>query len=231
MGDAVITAVQQKLLRFIANYMSEHRGVSPTYSEMGEGIGLRAKSGIHRIVRWLEERGAIRRLPNRARAIEITRADLLHEMPSVHVERAVVAFPPTAPGNDHIIHTVAIMGTTTKIDTKPVGSLNVPQHFIDGLVGAGGYFALEVRGDAMIGAGLWETDMAIFVATDAAHSGDIAVAIIDGMETLFRRVRRRSTIIAFEAADLHYETRLIGADRVEIKGRMIGMIRRYPDKE
>ena len=223
----MLTSKQRELLLFIHQRIKES-GVSPSFDEMKEALDLASKSGIHRLITALEERGFLRRLPHKARALEVLK------MP----EAAAPAAPPRGkPGK------LAVVGGERSKDTGghwlPVlGKIaaGVPieaiQHEIN-KVGAPvemqpeDHFALEVSGDSMINAGILDGDFALLRRTDRAESGDIVVALIDDQEATLKRLRRRGNSIALEAANPDYETKIYGQDRVKVQGKLVGLYRRY----
>jgi repressor LexA len=234
----MLTKKQSELLRFIHERLQE-AGVPPSFDEMKEALDLRSKSGIHRLIMALEERGFIRRLANRARAIEVLR---LPESATVSTPRAQRFSPSVIPGNlgrvrppgptrdpdDHPAVMVPMMGRIaagtpiSAIQTR-LQTFAMPPEFL----GSGEHFALEVRGDSMIEAGIFENDTVIIRKQDTAETGDIVVALIDEEEATLKRLRRRGASIALEAANPAYETRIFGPDRVRVQGKMVSLLRRY----
>jgi repressor LexA len=233
----MLTRKQSELLRFIHGRLQEE-GVPPSFEEMKEALDLRSKSGIHRLIMALEERGFIRRLPNRARAIEVLR---LPESATVSPPRpqkfspSVIngnlgrraATPPRETGAEPPVM-VPLMGRIaagtpiSAIQTR-MDTVAMPPEFL----GGGEHFALEVRGDSMIDAGILENDMVIIRKQDTAETGDIVVALIDDEEATLKRMRKRGASIALEAANPAYETRIFGPDRVKVQGKMVSLLRRY----
>jgi repressor LexA len=232
----MLTKKQSELLRFIHERLQES-GVPPSFDEMKEALDLRSKSGIHRLIMALEERGFIRRLANRARAIEVLR---LPESATVAAPRPQRFSPSIIPGNlgrlrpptrdpeDLPAVMVPLMGRIaagtpiSAIQTR-VETFAMPPEFL----GGGEHFALEVRGDSMIDAGILENDTVIIRKQDTAETGDIVVALIDDEEATLKRLRKRGASIALEAANPAYETRIFGPDRVRVQGRMVSLLRRY----
>jgi len=235
----VLTQRQLQLLKFIHDYQREH-GVPPSFDEMRAALKLRSKSGIHRLITALEERGFIRRLPNRARALEVIR---LPESvvggpprgrfnPSV-VEgglakaKAPVAPPPQADNSNKSVM-VPVMGRIAA--GTPISAIQHRSHSVPmapEFLAGGDHYALEVRGDSMIDAGILEGDLVVVRKQDTANTGDIVVALIDDEEATLKRFRRRGSSIALEAANPSYETRVLGPDRVKIQGKLISLVRRY----
>ncbi len=234
----MLTRKQSELLRFIHERLQES-GVPPSFDEMKDALDLRSKSGIHRLIIALEERGFIRRLANRARAIEVLR---LPESATVAAPRTQrfspsvisgslgrVRAPQSLRGGD-VQHPVLVpvmgriaAGTPISAIQTRTQTLALPPEFL----GSGEHFALEVRGDSMIDAGILEDDTVIIHKQDTAETGDIVVALIDDEEATLKRLRKRGASIALEAANPAYETRIFGPDRVRVQGKMVCLMRRY----
>ncbi|HEX7967751.1 MAG TPA: transcriptional repressor LexA [Stellaceae bacterium] len=239
----MLTRKQYELLVFINRRLSDG-GVSPSFEEMKEALGLKSKSGIHRLISGLEERGFIRRLPHRARALEVVR---LPEDTAVIGARGRAAgsersrFSPTVIRGDF---KAALPGASSTGDGETVqlplygriaagtpiealrdqsNSIGVPS----GLLGSGEHYALEVAGDSMVDAGILDGDTVLIQRCDTADSGQIVVALVDSNEVTLKRLRRRGDSIALEPANKDYETRIFGPDRVKVQGRLIGLMRRY----
>ncbi|WP_454916899.1 transcriptional repressor LexA [Xanthobacter sediminis] len=237
----MLTRKQYDLLRFIHERLKE-TGVPPSFDEMKEALDLRSKSGIHRLITALEERGFIRRLPNRARALEVVRLpDSVAPglatprgatrgfSPSV-IEGSLGKVRPLAEDEEDTGQSVAVpvmgriaAGTPISAIQTRSATLNVPPE----MLGTGEHFALEVRGDSMIEAGILDGDTVLIRKCDSAETGDIVVALVDDEEATLKRLRRKGASIALEAANPTYETRIFGPDRVRIQGRLIGLMRRY----
>jgi repressor LexA len=232
----MLTRKQSELLRFIHERL-QAEGVPPSFDEMKDALELRSKSGIHRLILALEERGFIRRLANRARAIEVLR---LPESATVGAPRAQKFSPSVITGNlgkvrprggvETPIPVVMIpvmgriaAGTPIEAIQTRINTIAMPPDFL----GAGEHFALEVRGDSMIEAGILENDTVIIRKQDTAETGDIVVALIDDEEATLKRLRKRGASIALEAANPAYETRIFGPDRVRVQGKMVSLLRRY----
>jgi repressor LexA len=234
----MLTRKQSELLRFIHERL-QAEGVPPSFDEMKEALDLRSKSGIHRLIMALEERGFIKRLANRARAIEVLR---LPESATVQTPVRPRAFSPSviagnlgrarpasnAPVNDNPAVMVPVMGriaagTPIEAIQTRTQTIPMPAEFL----GAGDHFALEVRGDSMIEAGIHENDTVVIRKQDSAETGDIVVALIDGEEATLKRLRKRGASVALEAANPAYETRIFGPDRVKIQGKLVSLLRRY----
>ena len=234
----MLTRKQHELLRFVHERMRE-TGIPPSFDEMKEALDLKSKSGIHRLITALEERGFIRRLPNRARAIEILRlpegvgANPVRGRfnPSVvegGLARAKPPRPMPAQEDNGRSVSVPVMGRIAA--GTPISAIQNRSHSItlspDFLAG-GDHYALEVRGDSMVDAGILDGDVVVIRKQDQANTGDIVVALIDEEEATLKRFRRRGSSIALEAANPAYETRVLGPDRVKIQGKLISLVRRY----
>jgi repressor LexA len=232
----MLTSTQKELLLFINERLQES-GVPPSYDEMKEALDLRSKSGIHRLITALEERGFIRRLPHRARALEIIK------MPEgIHsgARRASKGFSPAViegsrrkgfsednEGGGYAMG-IPVMGRIAAGVPRSAiehhsHSINVPEDILS----PGEHFALEVKGDSMIDAGILDGDTVVIKKADTAANGDIIVALVDDEEATLKRFRRKGQSIALEAANPAYETRIFGPDRIRIQGKLVGLIRRY----
>jgi repressor LexA len=234
----MLTAKQKELLMFIHERLKES-GVPPSFDEMKEALDLRSKSGIHRLITALEERGFLRRLPHRARAMEIVRlpesmpqplaaARARGFSPSV-IEGSLGRVPQVADG-EPLPQSVSVPVMGRIAAGVPIEAIQTRLNTIDvppELLSKGEHFALEVRGDSMIDAGILEGDTIIVRKTDDAGNGDIVVALVDEEEATLKRLRRRGDSVALEAANPAYETRIFGPDRVRVQGRLVGLIRRY----
>ena len=232
----MLTRKQAELLRFIHERLKE-AGVPPSFDEMKDALDLRSKSGIHRLITALEERGFIRRLPNRARAIEVIK---LPDSVAHGVGARARGFTPSViEGNLGRVRAVAedeggkpvavpVMGRIAA--GTPVEAIQTRSHSINippDLLSTGEHFALEVRGDSMIEAGILDGDIALLKRTDGADTGDIVVALIDDEEATLKRFRRRGASIALEPANTAYEVRILPPNRVRIQGKLVGLFRRY----
>src|SRR5437016_1274796 len=234
----MLTRKQAELLRFIHERLKE-AGVPPSFDEMKDALDLRSKSGIHRLITALEERGFIRRLPNRARAIEVIKLpeSVAHGMGA---GRSRGFTPSVIEGNlgrvrassseDEGSRPVAVPVMGRIAAGTPIEAIQNKTHVINmppDLLSAGDHFALEVRGDSMIEAGILDGDTAIIKKTDGADTGDIVVALIDDEEATLKRFRRRGASIALEPANTAYEVRILPPNRVRIQGKLVGLFRRY----
>jgi repressor LexA len=222
----MLTAKQKELLLYIHERIKES-GVCPSFDEMKEALDLASKSGIHRLITALEERGFVRRLPHRARALEVLK--MPDSATPAAPPRGRAAFRPSVvPQESRGNYDIPILGRIAAgapieaLQTE-IGRVSAPAEFVSG----GEHFALEVRGDSMILAGILEGDVIILKKSEAAESGDIVVALIDEEEATLKRLRRRGQSIALEAANPAYETRIFGPDRVRIQGKLVALIRKY----
>lgn len=231
----MLTKKQLDLLEFIDRRLKRD-GVPPSFDEMKEALDLRSKSGIHRLITALEERGFIRRLPHRARALEIVK------MPDALTERGRGGFspqvieggrPPAAPPAALPVEAggaleIPLMGRIAA--GVPIAAISeVARHVAvpQSMLAPGQHYALEVRGDSMRDAGINDGDVVVIRQTATAETGDIVVALVDGQEATLKRLRRQSGMIALEAANPAYETRVYPESRVKVQGRLVGLIRTY----
>jgi repressor LexA len=236
----MLTKKQRELLMFIERRLRE-AGVSPSFDEMKDALDLRSKSGIHRLITGLEERGFIRRLPHRARALEVLRLP----------ETAAVAGRNPAAANDFSPKVIegsfrknGLGGAASQGDSGTVelplygkiaagtpiealrdhsGTLAMPAS----MIGRGEYYALTVEGDSMLDAGILDGDTVVIKRGDVAENGEIVVALIDENEVTLKRLRRKGDSIALEPANKKYETRIFGPDRVRIQGKLVNLLRQY----
>ena len=234
----MLTKKQSELLRFINERLKE-AGVPPSFDEMKDALDLRSKSGIHRLIMALEERGFIRRLPNRARALEVLKlpeASVPAGRRGGRFSPAVIegnlgkVRAPVTPVSDDFVPPISIPVMGRIAAGTPISAIQSRSHTISvppDFLASGDHFALEVRGDSMIEAGILDTDTVIIRKQDTADSGDIVVALIDDEEATLKRLRRRGASIALEAANPAYETRIFGPDRVRIQGKLVSLLRRY----
>lgn len=233
----MLTKKQIQLLEFIQSRMARD-GVPPSFDEMKLALDLRSKSGIHRLVTALEERGFIRRLPHRARALEILRlpdALMRSEGEDGGFRPRVITNdrPPRPRGAMPVVDSPAVelpvMGRIAA--GVPIEAISEVSHHIavpgSMLTGREHHYALEVRGDSMIEAGINDGDVVVIREQDTAENGDIIVALVEGAEATLKRYRRRGGMIALEAANPAYETRVLPESKVRIQGRLVGLIRSY----
>jgi len=215
----MLTAKQHELLNFIHERLAK-TGVSPSFDEMREALDLKSKSGVHRLISALEERQFIRRLPNRARALEVVR------MPDVAVPGAAAPRPVIpAAANDTIeipLHGRIAAGT-------PIEALQGTEGFAvpAALLGPGEHYALEVSGDSMVEEGILDGDFALIRKVESARDGEIVVALIDNEEATLKTYRREGQMIRLDPANRTYEPQRYDEGRVSIQGRLAGLIRRY----
>ncbi len=220
----MLTAKQRELLNFLMKYQAEFDH-APSFEEMKEAIGLKSKSGIHRLVSALEERGHIRRLANRARAIEIVDVS------------APVAKDTDKKTTDNVVQ--AQFGQSTSLSLPllgqiaagtPIEALSDNSRFLDvpaSMIGAGEHFALEIVGDSMVEAGIHDGDTVVIKKTEVASHGDIVVALIDEHEATLKTLRKEDGRIGLEPANRHYQTRYFSNNAVRIQGKLAGLIRNY----
>ena len=227
----MLTRKQRDLLDFIHKRV-ERDGVSPSFDEMKEALDLRSKSGIHRLITALEERGFIRRLAHRARALEILKmpdsADSPGFVPQViEGDRAAPprgAMPVEAAASELPVMGRIAAGTPIEAISEVASHVAVPQQ----MLGSGqSHYALEVKGDSMIEAGINDGDIVVIEEGATADNGDIVVALVEGQEATLKRLRRKGGMIALEAANAAYETRVFRDDQVEVQGKLVGLIRSY----
>ena len=233
----MLTRKQHELLMFI-NQRLTATGVSPSFDEMKDALNLRSKSGIHRLISGLEERGFIRRLAHRARALEVIK---LPDEVAVPAPTEKSRFSPTVIRGDF---SGALPGAPVAPDTEavdlplygriaagtPIEALRDQSNTVavpGSLIGRGEHYALEVAGDSMIDAGILDGDTVIIQRCETADNGAIVVALVEGVEVTLKRLRRRGASIALEPANKAYETRIFGPDRVKVQGRLVGLLRRY----
>lgn len=230
----MLTRKQHELLMFIHERIKE-TGVSPSFDEMKEALDLASKSGIHRLITALEERGFLRRLPHRARALEVVK--LPQQATTAAPPKGRGAFKPqlVEPGEGAPLPAAANDTRDLPVLGKiaagtPIEAIQQERDRLpvaETMLGAGEHFVLEVQGDSMINAGILDGDYVVIRRTDAATSGDIVVALVMGEEATLKRLRKKGASIALEAANPAYETRIFGPDQVQVQGRLVGLIRRY----
>jgi repressor LexA len=228
----MLTRKQHELLMFIHERIKE-QGVSPSFDEMKDALGLASKSGIHRLITALEERGFLRRLPHRARALEVTK--LPTQATTAAPPKGRAPFKPQlveagldAPGAANDSRDLPILGRIAA--GTPIEAIQQERDRIpvpETLLGAGEHFVLEIQGDSMINAGILDGDFVVIRRTNTANSGEIVVALVNGEEATLKRLRKKGASIALEAANPAYETRIFGPDQVAVQGKLVGLIRRY----
>lgn len=229
----MLTAKQHELLHFIQKKL-DASGISPSFEEMKEALGLKSKSGIHRLISALEERGFLRRLPNRARALEIVKLPEGGKMANANIredrDNVVPLRKPAHPmrpiaANDVIevpLHGKIAAGVPIEA-FEDHNNLSVPA----ALLGAGEHYALEVSGDSMVEAGIFDGDYALIQKADTAREGDIVVALVDGQDATLKYFRREGKMIRLDPANSAYEPQRFAAERVIVQGRLSGLLRRY----
>ena len=245
----MLTRKQNELLMFINKRLNDD-GVSPSFDEMKEALRLKSKSGIHRLITGLEERGFLRRLPHRARALQVLKLPDAAAMPAANVMPMLArvglaesreSFVPQIirgekvplPGAIQVANEAQALSLPLygRIAAgTPIEALRDNSTTVDvpvALLSAGAHYCLEVQGDSMVEAGIHNGDIAIIKSADTAESGDIVVALIDDAEATLKRLRKKGASIALEPANAAYETRIFGPDRVKIQGRLAGLYRRY----
>jgi repressor LexA len=215
----MLTAKQRELLLFIDSRLAE-TGISPSFDEMREALDLKSKSGVHRLISALEERGFIRRLPNRARALEVLKRPEVKPATVVPLRPAV-----PAAANDTLeipLHGKIAAGT-------PIEALQGTENFSvpAALLGPGEHYALEVSGDSMVDEGILDGDFALIRKVDTARDGEIVVALIDNEEATLKTFRREGSMVRLDPANRQYEPQRYDPRRVQIQGRLAGLIRRY----
>jgi repressor LexA len=242
----MLTRKQHELLSFLSARLKE-TGVCPSFDEMKDALGLKSKSGIHRLISGLEERGFIRRLPHRARALEILREPEGAARPAPQAKADATAAPSARAFAPKVIEgsfTAALKGAPVarpgdavelplygKIAAgTPIEALRDHSAYVGvppDMLGRGDHYALEVEGDSMIDAGILDGDIAVIRQADTAESGNIVVALVEDNEVTLKRLRRKGQSIALEPANAKYETRIFGPDQVKVQGRLVGIMRKY----
>jgi repressor LexA len=241
----MLTRKQRELLKFIQERLGE-TGISPSFDEMKEALGLKSKSGVHRLITGLEERGFIRRLPHRARALDVVRLPEDQSAKAAQPPRPAAGedrraglnvirgdFTPSLPGA--VVAAQASSALQLPLYGKiaagtPIEALRDNSNSIDvpaTLVGRGEHYALMVDGDSMVDAGIQDGDTVVIERCETAENGTIVVALIDNNEVTLKRLRRKGDSIALEPANPAHKTRIFGPDRVRIQGKLVGLMRRY----
>jgi repressor LexA len=220
----MLTRKQHELLLFIDKRLSE-TGVSPSFEEMKDALDLKSKSGVHRLISALEERGFIRRLPNRARALEVLRMPDMKGAAGAGAQTGQSAATPPRPANDMLeipLHGRIAAGTPIEAlqgtDTLPVPAA---------LLGPGEHYALEVAGDSMVEVGILDGDYALVRKTDSARDGEIVVALVNNEEATLKTYRREGQMIRLDPANRQYDPQRYREDQVQIQGKLAGLLRRY----
>lgn len=239
----MLTRKQYELLMYIDRHLKQ-TGFSPSFEEMKDALKLKSKSGIHRLISALEERGFLGRRRHRARALEVLRlpenlstrgnGEATTEEPAQSFSPTVIRgdFTPKIPGvraaNDSEAIQLPLYGRIAA--GLPIEALQDPTSFVDmpvALLGSGEHYALEVAGDSMVEAGILDGDTVIIRKGDTADTGQIVVAMVDDAEVTLKRLRRRGNSIALEPCNVRHETRIFPADRVKVQGRLVALLRRY----
>jgi repressor LexA len=228
----MLTKKQLDLLEFIHKRV-QRDGVPPSFDEMKEALDLRSKSGIHRLITALEERGFIRRLAHRARALEIVKLPDAMQAKTGFTPRVIdgdkpdstpVRAMPIAAGSVEL----AVMGRIAAgVPIAAISEVSHNVHVPQSMVGQGDHYALEVKGDSMIDAGINDGDVVVIRETEVADNGDIVVALVEDQEATLKRFRKNGNAIALEAANPAYETRVFRDDQVKVQGKLVGLIRTY----
>ncbi len=239
----MLTKKQYELLSLLNTRIKE-TGVPPSFDEMKDALGLKSKSGIHRLISGLEERGFIRRLPHRARALEVLKlpenmadsSDNIADTPEIISGNVIRGdFGPertpdskSSDGSEGEAVTLPMLGRIAA--GTPIEAISDPSSYVDipaSMISGGEHFALEVDGDSMIEAGIFDGDTVIIERTNKVENGTICVALVDGEEATLKRLRRKNNSIALEPANKDFETRIFGPDRVAVQGRLVGLVRKY----
>ena len=220
----MLTKKQFELLLFINERLKE-TGVSPSFDEMKEALNLKSKSGIHRLITALEERGFIKRLAHRARALDVIRLPDSMSTSLGAPSRASTQPPAVNDGRSVFVPVMGRIAAGTPIEAlqEEVNQISVPME----MMRSGEHYALEVHGDSMIDAGIFDGDTAIIQSGNTAENGEIIVALVEGHEATLKRLRRKGEMIALEAANASYETRIFRSDQIRVQGRLVGLIRKY----
>ncbi len=235
----MLTRKQLELLLFINSRLKED-GVPPSFEEMKDALNLQSKSGVHRLIVALEERGFLKRMPNRARALEVIKLPEAHS-PSLQPKRngftpSVIegnlgkgkSSAPVANDTAQRMSFVPLMGRIAAgVPISAIQDHSANLAIPPDMLGSGEHFALEVKGDSMIDAGIFDGDTVLIRKGDTAVNGEIVVALVDDEEATLKRLRKKGESIALEAANPAYETRIFGPDRVNVQGKLVGLLRKY----
>ena len=227
----MLTKKQYQLLMFIDTRLKVV-GVSPSFEEMKVALNLKSKSGIHRLITGLEERGFIRRLPYRARALEVLKLpentsisgrDVVTQLNASREAKLEKHYTTETGVVDLPLYGKIAAGTPVEALRDPSQTIGVPAF----MLGRGEHYTLEIDGESMIGAGINDGDTVVIERCDVAESGAIVVALVDKTEVTLKRLRKKGESIALEPANKNYDTRIFGPDRVDVQGRLVGLLRRY----
>ena len=227
--EIMLTKKQKQLLNYISTFQSRN-GVTPSYEEMKDALALKSKSGIHRLILALEERGFVKRLAHKARALEIIKDGITNLDVSSHRKNVVIADFKEQSHNlsENKVSTIPMLGKIAA--GTPIEAIQHNDDMIDvprELMSVGESYALKVEGDSMINEGIHEGDTVLIKKTNLAENGDIIVALIDDHEATLKRLRKKGQSIALESANPLFETRILAAHRVKIQGKLIGLLRKY----
>ncbi|NVJ70108.1 MAG: transcriptional repressor LexA [Alphaproteobacteria bacterium] len=227
----MLTAKQNQLLQFIQERLATS-GVSPSFDEMKDALGLKSKSGVHRLINALEERGFIRRMANRARAIEILKTPDV--VPASHSSDNVVTAnfgaSPEKPQADSSADSVEIPLHGKIAAGTPIEALENRDSFVAvpaGMMGRGNCFALEVSGDSMVEMGILDGDTVVIESVNTARDGEVVVALVDREEATLKTLRRNGQFVELVPANRDYQTQVLEANRVQVQGRLVGLLRQY----
>ena len=226
----MLTKKQKELLTYIQNFQSKN-GVTPSYEEMKSALSLKSKSGIHRLVIALEERGFVKRLAHKARALEVIKDGISRVNVSTNNKKNLVIGNFSNTSSEEINHKLSTLpllgkiaaGTPIEAIQQNDSSVDVPKEMMP----IGESYALTVEGDSMINEGIHNGDTVLIKKTNLAENGDIVVALIDDHEATLKRIRKKGQSLALESANPVYETRILSAHRVKIQGKLIGLLRKY----
>ena len=224
----MLTKKQLNLLEFIEKKTSSN-GISPSFDEMKEALNLKSKSGIHRLIIALEERGFIRRLPHRARALEVIRKVKKSSLISnLHKEKFTEIVPQAKLNQNESVQNIPLLGTIAagapiEAISDMSDQINVPPSMMSN----GQHFALQVKGESMIEAGINHGDIVVIKEQKQANNGDIVVALIDNQEATLKRLYKKGEFVELEAANRNYETQVYNSTKVTIQGRLVGLLRTY----
>jgi repressor LexA len=232
----MLTRKQHELIRFIQTRL-EDTGVSPSFEEMKEALDLKSKSGVHRLISALEERGFIRRLPNRARALEVLRQpeDVTRLPVTAPPAKTPTLVPAVAP-RAAAVRTPSPANDVVEIPLHGRIAAGVPIEAIEGqsmlpvpaaLLGAGEHYALEVSGDSMVGAGILDGDFALIRRTDSARDGEIVVALVNGEEATLKYLRHENGMVRLDPANAAHDPQYYRTSEVQVQGKLAGLLRRY----
>lgn len=220
----MLTSKQRELLLFIQDRLNQG-GVAPSFDEMKDALDLKSKSGIHRLISGLVERGYLKRLPNRARALEVVR------MPEDIIKQATAK---AAPAIEKFVEKISDMTTLPLVGKiaagTPIEAIQNDTDFLDvpaSMLGNGEYYALTVEGDSMINAGIHDDDIVIIKKSNQARDGKIVVALVDGIEATLKRIYRRDGKVILEAENEAYKPRILTPERVQIQGELASLMRTY----